>query len=206
VVWSRHRIQPGETLIHIARQYRTTVAMLQDTNNIRGTNIRAGRYLLVPSASQPASSYTLTAEQRRSQTQASGPSGRVQRQHVVQAGDTFWDLSRRYKVSVQQLARWNGMAPGDTLRQGQKLAIWLPAGASQEVASAAPTGLQAVAARRQTVNYAVRPGDSLSSISQRFRVNVSDIRRWNNLGNGNLIRPGQTLTLHVDVTNQGGET
>ncbi|MFN2349702.1 MAG: LysM peptidoglycan-binding domain-containing protein [Thioalkalivibrio sp.] len=206
VVWTRHRIQPGETLIHIAQRYRTTVAMLQATNKLRGTNIRAGRYLLVPSASQPASSYTLTAEQRRSQTQASGPSGRVQHQHVVQAGDTFWDLSLRYKVSVQQLARWNGMAPGDTLRLGQKLSVWLPADASRQAASAAPVGLRTMAARRQTVNYAVRPGDSLSSIGQRFRVNISDIRRWNNLGNGNLIRPGQTLRLHVDVTNQGGET
>ncbi|ACL72041.1 LysM peptidoglycan-binding domain-containing protein [Thioalkalivibrio sulfidiphilus] len=203
VVWNRHRIQEGETLIQIARQYRTTVAMLQSTNNLRGSNIRAGQYLLVPSASEPASTYTLTADQRRTQTQARGPAGRVQHQHLVQAGDTFWGLSRRYNVSVQELARWNGMAPGDTLRPGQRLSVWLSSDAGP-VASAGPPQLQNPAARRQTVNYAVRPGDSLASIGQRFQVSVADIRRWNNLGNGNLIRPGQTLTLHVDVTNQGG--
>jgi membrane-bound lytic murein transglycosylase D len=208
VAWHRHRIQSGETLSHIATRYRTTVAMLQQTNNIRGTNIRAGRHLLVPSATRPASGYSLSAEQRRSSTQASGPAGRERHAHVVTRGDTFWGLSRRYGVGVPELARWNGMAPGDPIRPGQRLTVWLPRGQALHTAAAgqAPGGLQHVSARRQRVNYSVRRGDSLSSIGRRFSVSVADIRRWNNLGNGNLIRPGQTLTLHVDVTNQGGET
>lgn len=205
VAWHRHRIQPGETLSHIATRYRTTVAMLQQTNNIRGTNIRAGQHLLVPSATRSPAGYALSADQRRTATQASGPAGRVRHEHMVRAGDTFWSLSRRYDVSVRQLARWNGMAPGDVIRPGQRLAVWLPAGRATASAGPSPAGFQHVAGR-QTVNYAVRAGDSLSSIGRRFRVSVSDIQRWNNLGNGSLIRPGQTLTLHVDVINQGGET
>jgi membrane-bound lytic murein transglycosylase D len=208
VAWHRHRIQSGETLSHIATRYRTTVSMLQQTNNIRGTNIRAGRHLLVPSAARPASGYSLSAEQRRSSTRASGPAGRERHAHVVNPGDTFWALSRRYGVGVPELARWNGMAPGDPIRPGQQLTVWLPRGQGMQTAAAgqAPGGLQHVSARRQRVNYSVRRGDSLSRIGRRFSVSVADIRRWNNLGNGNLIRPGQTLTLHVDVTNQGGET
>lgn len=206
VAWHRHRIQPGETLSHIATRYGTTVAMLQQTNNIRGSNIRAGRHLLVPSATRPASGYPLSAEQRRSTTQSRGPAGRQRHEHVVRAGESFWALSRRYEVGVAELTRWNGLAPADPIRPGQRLVVWLPPGHDTPEAAPAAGALQHVAARRQRVNYSVRRGDSLASIGQRFRVTVADIRRWNNLGNGNLIRPGQTLTLHVDVTNQGGET
>jgi membrane-bound lytic murein transglycosylase D len=208
VAWHRHQIQQGETLSQIAIRYRTTVAMLQQTNNIRGTNIRAGRHLLVPSATRPSSGYSLSAEQRRTSTQAAGPAGRQRHEHMVRQGDSLWAVSRRYGVGVPDLARWNGIAPGDPIRPGQRLVVWLPQGRGTEVTSAGPVpgGLQHVAATRQRVNYSVRSGDSLSSIGRRFRVSVADIRRWNNLGNGNLIRPGQTLTLHVDVTSQGGET
>ncbi|WP_245795256.1 lytic transglycosylase [Thioalkalivibrio denitrificans] len=209
VAWHRHRIQTGETLSHIATRYRTTVAMLQQTNNLRGTNIRAGQHLLVPSATRPSSGYTLSAEQRRSNTQARGPAGRQRHEHVVRQGDSFWALSRRYGVTVAELTRWNGVAPGDPIRPGQRLVVWLPDGErAAEVAAAGPmpASLQHVSTRRQTVTYSVRRGDSLHSIGQRFRVSVADIRRWNNLGNGSLIRPGQRLTLHVDVTNQGSGT
>lgn len=41
----RHKIKNGETLGGIARKYRVTVAQLKRWNNIKGTNIRAGRYL-----------------------------------------------------------------------------------------------------------------------------------------------------------------
>ncbi|MDD3519130.1 MAG: LysM peptidoglycan-binding domain-containing protein, partial [Chromatiales bacterium] len=53
--------------------------------------------------------------------------------------------------------------------------------------------------RVQTVSYSVRNGDSLYSISRRFSVAVADIRRWNRV-EGDLLRPGQRLTLYVDPT------
>lgn len=43
----RHKIRNGETLGSIARKYRTTVRQLRKWNNIKGSNIRAGRYLKI---------------------------------------------------------------------------------------------------------------------------------------------------------------
>jgi membrane-bound lytic murein transglycosylase D len=48
----------------------------------------------------------------------------------------------------------------------------------------------------------VRKGDSLARISQRFNVKVSELRDWNSLRNNEYLRPGQRLTLFVDVINQ----
>lgn len=48
--------------------------------------------------------------------------------------------------------------------------------------------------------YVVRPGDTLYSIARRFRVDHRDLARWNRLGDGSLIYPGQRLRLGPGTT------
>ena len=43
--------------------------------------------------------------------------------------------------------------------------------------------------------YTVRSGDTLSEIAMRFGVSVSDLVRWNNISNPNLIYPGEVLKI-----------
>jgi len=52
----------------------------------------------------------------------------------------------------------------------------------------------------------VRSGDSLYLISKKFNVSINDLRRWNNLTEGNHLQPGQNLKLHVDVTHLTGNS
>lgn len=49
---------------------------------------------------------------------------------------------------------------------------------------------------RDKVIYKVRSGDVLGIIAQRYRVRVSDIKKWNKL-NSNVIRVGQRLNIWV---------
>lgn len=203
VTWRRHRIHEGESLGTIARSYGTTVAVLKQSNGLRGNTIRAGDHLLVPTAQPASADYRLTAEQRRQATQAQ-PKGAIKRTHVVRPGDTFWDIARRHGVSVRQLAAWNGMAPGDILRPGDEIVIWLTARAGEASLRLPDTDHPLSAETRRKVRYSVRSGDSLYRIAQRFSVDVADIQRWNNMNDGHLLRPGQALTLYVDVTRQGG--
>lgn len=48
------------------------------------------------------------------------------RSHTVAAGETAWSVARRYGISVQELARANGLPDTMTVRVGQRLTI--PAG------------------------------------------------------------------------------
>ena len=198
LTWQRHRIARGDTLGGIAKRYATTVQVLRDTNKLRGNTIREGQHLLVPVPAKPATEYSLTAERRLEGARVAGASG-AQSTHVVRQGDTLWDISRKHKVGVRELARWNGMAPGDPLRVGQRLVIRTPA---VQTAAAAPRGGPPIPV--QTVRYSVRSGDSLWSIARRHGVAVSDVLAWNDLGENAILRPGQRLTLHVDITAQGG--
>ena len=45
------------------------------------------------------------------------------RQHEVATGETAWSIARRYGVSVQDLAAWNGLPQNMAVRVGQRLLI-----------------------------------------------------------------------------------
>jgi len=203
VRWTRHRVRRGETLGHIARRYRVTVADIRRVNRIRGHLIRAGQSLLIPVASQGRAAYSLSADARRARLRAT-PRGDRKVVHRVRRGDTLWDIARAYGVPVRRLARWNGLALRDPLRPGDTLVVWLRDGRARAHA-ARPVSAAAVLPEetRRTIHYVVRRGDSLSRIARRFRVSVRDLVRWNGLRLSDYLRPGQRLKVHVDVTRLG---
>ncbi len=198
--WVRHRIKNGQSLGQIAQKYKTTVKTIQTANKLRGNIIRAGNYLIIPAASQSLNSYALSEEQRLQSKQNINRNG-TKIQHTVSNGDTLWDIAKAHKVSVRTLASWNGIAPRDTLRPGQKLVIWSKANISSASASAAPMGNPMTKAMTRKINYKVRNGDSLARISQRFNVSVSKLKKWNPRDTkGKYIQPGQRLVVYIDVT------
>ncbi|MDH3550005.1 MAG: LysM peptidoglycan-binding domain-containing protein, partial [Gammaproteobacteria bacterium] len=119
-------------------------------------------------------------------------------EHVVRSGESFWTISRKYNVTHRQVAAWNGMAPGDTLSVGKKLVVWTNA------ATAAPrtSPTDALGNTTRKLRYTVRNGDSLYVIARRFRVGIDQIARWNGIDRNKILRPGQKLTMYVDVTAQ----
>jgi membrane-bound lytic murein transglycosylase D len=191
VQWSRHRVQAGETLSHLALRYHTTPAVLRSVNELRGNTIRAGQHLMIPHAAKSFEAYTHTVE-ARTQRRQNQPRGARRHAHVVRPGDSLWSISRRYDVGVRELANWNAMAPADPLSVGRELVVWTD--------RATPAPGQAERIRRLT--YTVRKGDSLARISDRFRVSVTEIVKWNNIKPDRYLQPGQQLVMYVDVTEQ----
>ncbi len=196
VRWKRHKVGNGETISEIALDYHTTVTAIRNANNLRGNTIRAGHYLLIPVASKPLAAYSQSADARLEKKQNRQRSGNKV-EHIVANGESFWTISRRYGVTSRQLAAWNGMAPGDTLPVGRKLVVWTHADAGP---ATSPTAALGNTTRK--VNYTVRSGDSLYLIANRFRVSVNQLVRWNNIDKNKILRPGQRLTMYVDVTRQ----
>ena len=138
-------------------------------------------------SAKAAGSYELSQQNRIAKAQ-NRSGGDVKTEYIVQSGDTLWDISRAHKVTVAELAKWNGMVQRDPLKTGQKLVMW-------HDSSTTP-----VTAVTRTVNYKVRKGDSLARIAQRFSVSVAEIIKWNNIKTERYLQPGQQLKLIVDVT------
>ncbi|MFT5504450.1 MAG: membrane-bound lytic murein transglycosylase D, partial [Gammaproteobacteria bacterium] len=121
--WVRHKIKTGETLSHISQKYQTTTQLIKSVNKIKGTQIRAGKYLMVPTATQSLKTYSLSKSSRIDKVQNTQREGEKQT-HIVRSEQSLWSISRTYGVTTSALAKWNGIAPIDTLRIGQKLVIW----------------------------------------------------------------------------------
>ena len=197
--WVRYRIRKGDTLSQIARRHQTTAQLIRQVNGIRGNNIRAGKYLMIPTATRSLKQYSLSQNARLARLQST-PRGSRKITHRVRKGESFWSISRKYRVSTRSLAKWNGMAPIDTLRVGQKLVIWKKGKAGARRVSLLPPS--PASGKLYALKYTVRKGDSLSRIADKFNIRVSDIRKWNKLGK--YLQPGQKLKLFVDITRQSG--
>jgi len=103
-----HVVRSGETLSEIAGRYGVTIRAIREKNNLSGNLIRPGQELIIESAVNG-----------RSADLASSTSG--SQRHIVQRGDTLWDIARQYNVSVDEIRQWNNI--GRSIRPGDEIII-----------------------------------------------------------------------------------
>jgi len=199
LAWQRYKIKSGDSLGKIASKFDTDIKVIKQVNNLSTNRIRAGKHLLIPVASASLDSYILSQDQRLAAKQNRNLPGE-KHIHIVKAGDTLWDISRAYKVNYKSLAKWNGMAPRDTLKLGQKLVIWKKSSSNLVSANVSSSNTVENAVMRN-ITYRVRKGDSFARIADKFNVSIKDIERWNSLSRKDYLQPGQMLKLSIDVTN-----
>jgi len=196
VKWHRHLIKSGDTLGTIAHKYHTSVSALKQANNLRGTTIRKGRSLIVPMASRSLADYQLSADMRRAMRRGIPGSGN-KIIYRVRRGDSLWLISRRFGVSVNKLARWNGLSKRSVLRPGKRLVIWRGAApapsAKASITKVATVETRAIAAGATV--HVVRRGDNLWTIARRYRLSSRSLAEWNRIDADALLQPGQTLSL-----------
>ncbi|WP_250658334.1 LysM peptidoglycan-binding domain-containing protein [Alkalimarinus coralli] len=197
--WQRYSVKSGDSLIRIAKKYNTTPSVIKQANNLRSNLIRQGQKLLIPVAAKGNAYYSFSSDNRIQKKQNAVPRGksRSKLEYTVRAGDTLWDISRKYKVGVRSLAKWNSMAPTDPLKPGKKLVIWTKAAPATVARGFSPPGRKNI----RKIGYKVRRGDSLARIAGKFNVTVKQIVTWNNIDPKKYLKPGQRLKLHIDVTN-----
>ncbi len=111
--------------------------------------------------------------------------------YVVRSGDTLWSISRKFGTTVNTIKRSNGLR-SSRLKVGQKIYIPNNSGAATKQAVK-----DAEKVKTQLVRYRVRRGDTLTSISRKFGVKISELRRWNALNSKGTIYAGQRLKVYV---------
>ena len=101
------------------------------------------------------------------------------RTHVVQVGDTLWELAEQNGCTVAQLREANDLGPDDPIVIGATLDL---------------TGCSGNPDRASGRSYVVKSGDNLSTIARRHGTSVATLRELNDL-DGNLIKIGQVLRV-----------
>ncbi len=115
---TRYRVRKGDSLWKIARRYNLRVADLQRWNGMgRSIVIKPGQRLKLVSAIVP---------QKKERVGVRKKSAKRARKEVVtlRKGDSLWRISRRYKVAVADLERWNNLQAKTILQPGQRLILY----------------------------------------------------------------------------------
>lgn len=169
-----YRVRSGDNLSAIAKRHGMSVAQIMAWNSLRGSRLKIGDKLLV-AGSSPANTRVAAAPTggapRAARAASSGSRYRIRR------GDNLVLIAQRFGVGVADLKRWNGLR-SSRITAGDDLVV--------RPGSAPP----AAGATR----YKIRPGDSLDRIARRFDVQVSALKKWNNL-RGSQIAAGKYITV-----------
>lgn len=115
-----HIVRSGENLGFIARQYRTSVRRLKSWNGMRNSRIYPGQKLVVFMGSDSGYSRKNKSKKKR---KGISFSDKKYRYHIIQSGDTLWDLARKYDSSVSKIKKWNRITNSYRLKLGEKLII-----------------------------------------------------------------------------------
>lgn len=140
---------------------------------------------------------------------------------VAKRGDTLRTLATRIGADVDELARFNGISPDDTLRRGEIVAlpgrVAEPAGGpiqppdrvditaladgairSADDQTVATTPLEAAPrVGVEPVRHKVARGETAYTIARLYDVSVRNLAQWNGLGSDFAVREGQFLLIPV---------
>ncbi len=120
--------------------------------------------------------------------------------HTVRKGETLLSISKKLRVEVAELKRWNHLRKSN-IRKGQKLIVYKEV---KQVVKREETRVASVKNDRQEPKpkarhakmryHTVQHGDTLWTISQRYGLPLDHLKKANRI-RGNEIKPGQKLII-----------
>ncbi len=150
-----HIVRRGESLGLIARKHRISVSRIKSLNGLRSNVIHPGKRLKIsgsPAIAMSGDSYQI---------------------HVVRRGESLGRIASKYRTSVAQLKRLNGLRK-NTIYPGARLKV----------------------KSSNLTRYRVRRGDSLFKIAKKFGLTVRELKQINRFkGNRSRVYIGQILKV-----------
>lgn len=111
----------------------------------------------------------------------------------VRKGDSLWKLSAKHETTIARLRTWNRLNKKGTLRVGQKLKIYHPTWKVFD--QLVQTSSSSRSSAKSPSVIVVKPGDTLSSLSRKYRVSVKQLLQWNKLKRANALKAHQKLRV-----------
>jgi membrane-bound lytic murein transglycosylase D len=116
-----HLVKKGETLSSISRKYKVNMTELKSWNHLRKSTVMKGQKLVIyRKVVEPAKNTRVAANV------APAPQNKTtkikMRYHTVQNGDTLWNISQQYGLTVDRIKKANRIK-GNDIKPGMRLII-----------------------------------------------------------------------------------
>lgn len=105
--------------------------------------------------------------------------------HVVQAGQTAWDIAAVYGMDLGELAALNYLGPGSLLHPGDELIIHLGPGQSPPPPPTPP------------LTHVVQEGETVWDVAMKYGLTVDELLVLNGMQRPAIVKPGDTLLLRT---------
>ena len=208
-----HVLRFGERLKDVAEMYGTTERKLRALNELSdGESVRPGARLRVPDvAPEPPPAPAAEPQVVGVPDQAFDYDGRRNVFYRVTSGDSPTGIASFFQVSLDELRTWNAISTDSALHAGMILQLFVPA--SVDLARAVYLPAEQVrplvvgsdaffdyheALRdRVRVRYRVRPGDTLTSLAERYDLSIGSIARINGFSREKTLQVDSEIILYV---------
>jgi membrane-bound lytic murein transglycosylase D len=227
-----HLVLPNESFWSISQDYGITLSSLLKLNRIdKNEAPQPGRVLVLQERRAknappeyrelPAINPTIiqnAPELQLDNTMTADPNAAAKATgiHIVQAGESIYEIAAKYGVTITDLRRWNGIT-GFTLTPGMELKIRgealpdlaavtttdttavvnnVPADGSLLAPPTSDIDVLKTSTTQEKPTHTVKQGDNLYAIAQQYGITVSSLRAWNNLPVNAIIKEGDVLKLY----------
>ncbi|MBN1652211.1 MAG: transglycosylase SLT domain-containing protein [Deltaproteobacteria bacterium] len=207
----------GEQLADVASMFETTTNALRRLNELDSDEqIGPGYQLLVPAVQpvQPQKNDASVIVAVPDQSFVYSDRRRVF--YRVTGQDSIEEISRFFRVSDDDLRRWNSITKEASLQRGMVIQLFVPKEVDlTKTVVLTPDEVKVMVVGsddffdyheaqrdRVRIRYRVRPGDTLAKIAERFELSVGSIARINRFSSQSTLRVDQEIIVYVPKENK----
>ncbi len=193
-----YRVKKGDSLYKISKKFGVSIDEIKTRNEITSSRIQPGTKLSIPTGDKNQDSEMAVRSRITTpgQETPASMSEDATCYHRVEKGDTLLEISKKYSVSVKGIRELNHLR-STKIKPGQRLLLCEIKPDEQprkyyEVIS--ETKKKKENSKINAEHHMVRKGDTLSYLSKKYSIPVSEIRELNDLKSRKL-KPGQKLLV-----------
>ena len=176
---SYHKIKRGETIGGIAEEYKVSASSIRKWNNLSSNKIIAGKTLKIYSGSYtPAETDKVSHNNELTSESIT---------HKIQPGETIIGISEDYRVSIDDIKRWNNLS-SSRIYAGKTLIIYSNGNGHKSSNTTVANN------KSGSSTHKVKKGETLGGISEKYHVSIASIKKLNNIS-GNKIIAGEELKI-----------
>lgn len=119
-----HKVKSRETLSTISKKYKKTLTQLKKANpDLAKGGLQIGQLVKIPTGKKALKQNVIPDNTPEEEEVPSLPNSVGEITHTVKSRQTLFSIAKEYKVSVNDIKKWNNLTTANSLKLGQSLVI-----------------------------------------------------------------------------------